>query len=912
MTTNPFRSLQRSEAEARFDLLDVEEYDVMLDLATDVERFRSITTVTFTSKGGPTFADLKPDTVTEIRFNGSPLDPDLLDRGRLPLETVAGRNELVVDATMRFRNDGEGLHRSVDPADGRHYVYGMCFMDAAPSVFACFDQPDLKAPYAVHVTAPRDWVVIGNSPGEQVEPGQWEFERTQPLSTYFVTVVAGPYHVVREEHDGIPLGLSARQSIAAALDADAEELFTLTEQCFDEFHRLFGIRYPFGEYHQAFVPEFNAGAMENPGCVTFRDPLVFTSRVTRGVRIQRATTLAHEMAHQWFGNIVTPKWWDDLWLNESFAEYMGNRVTADVTQYADAWTHNSHARRQWGLMADQAPSTHPVAGNGAVDATAALQDFDGISYAKGSSILKQLNTSVGDEVFLGGAIDHFERHRFGNATLHDLLGSWERAGAGDLSTFASSWLLTTGPDAIVLDRGAGVLRRTPPADHPADRAHTFRIATAPPGAPWSTQTVTVAGEETDVDIPAGAAVLLDPYEDTWALVRPDPVTVAMLKTVPPGPDDAMLRAGMWNNVRSAFHNAEIDPADVLDLLDVWMGAEDSDDAVYYTMPWAIQKVAPLTGDHEASLARIHAVSRSLLAAAAPGSTMQLAAYQATVDSAGDPATLRAWLAGRDLPARPRDRSRPALAHAGPAGGPRRRRPGPPRRRAGRRADRAVAGRARQGDGVAARRGGQGLGVAAVQRRGRRTELRARGGRARSVAGRAGPPHRAVRRPLLRRAPRHGRRTPGMGPGRRRPVVLPDHVADRQDAGPRPRDRRHRRPRSGPAARRRGPHRRPGPEDRGPPGLSRTMNARPRRPGPTVRVRVRELTDEGEQRHEDRVATEEPLEIRLAWPGAEPRRVWVTMRTPGHDFELAAGWLLHEGMTGPGADPRGCVLHRRRR
>ena len=650
MTTNAFRSLQRSEAEARFDLLDVEEYDVRLDLATDAERFRSITTVTFTSKGGPTFADLRPDTVNEIRFNGSPLDPDLLDRGRLPLETVAGRNELVVDATMRFRNDGEGLHRSVDPADGRHYVYGMCFMDAAPSVFACFDQPDLKAPYSVHVTAPRDWVVIGNSPGEQVEPGQWEFERTQPLSTYFVTVVAGPYHVVREEHDGIPLGLSARQSIAAALDADAEELFTLTEQCFDEFHRLFGIRYPFGEYHQAFVPEFNAGAMENPGCVTFRDPLVFTSRVTRGVRIQRATTLAHEMAHQWFGNIVTPKWWDDLWLNESFAEYMGNRVTADVTQYADAWTHNSHARRQWGLIADQAPSTHPVAGNGAVDATAALQDFDGISYAKGSSILKQLNTSVGDEVFLGGAIDHFERHRFGNAALHDLFGSWERAGAGDLSTFASSWLLTTGPDAIVLDRGAGVLRRTPPADHPADRAHTFRIATAPPGAPWSTQTVTVAGEETDVDIPAGAAVLLDPYEDTWALVRPDPVTVAMLKTVPPGPDDAMLRAGMWNNVRSAFHNAEIDPADVLDLLDVWMGAEDSDDAVYYTMPWAIQKVAPLTGDHEASLARIHAVSRSLLAAAAPGSTMQLAAYQATVDSAGDPATLRAWLAGRDLPA----------------------------------------------------------------------------------------------------------------------------------------------------------------------------------------------------------------------------------------------------------------------
>ena len=271
---------------------------------------------------------------------------------------------------MRFRNDGEGLHRSVDPADGRHYVYGMSFMDAAPSIFACFDQPDLKAPYTFHVTAPADWVVIGNAPGSsRSSRAPWEFEQTQPLSTYFVTLVAGPYHLVRDEHDGIPLGLSARASIATDLDADADELFTMTKQCFDEFHRLFGIRYPFGDYHQAFVPEFNAGAMENPGCVTFRDPLIFSSRVTRGVRIQRATTVAHEMAHQWFGNIVTPKWWDDLWLNESFAEYMGNRVTADVTEYDDAWTHNAYARRQWGLVADQRPSTHPVAGNGAVDAS---------------------------------------------------------------------------------------------------------------------------------------------------------------------------------------------------------------------------------------------------------------------------------------------------------------------------------------------------------------------------------------------------------------------------------------------------------------------------------------------------------------------------------------------------------------
>ncbi len=362
-------SLRKSEAESRRALLEVTSYDVRLDLASDPETFGSITEIRFESLGGPTFVDLKPVRVVDLRFNDAPLDPDLLDRGRLPLETVAGTNVLRVEAVMPFRNDGEGLHRSVDPADGRHYIYGMSFMDAAPSVFACFDQPDLKAPYTFHVIAPEDWTVIGNAPGEQTEPGVWEFAPTQPLSTYFVTIVAGPYHVIRDEHDGIPLGLSARASLAAELDRDADELFTMTRQCFDEFHRHFGIRYPFGDYHQAFVPEFNAGAMENPGCVTFRDPYLFPSRVTRGAKVLRATTVAHEMAHQWFGNIVTPAWWDDLWLNESFAEYMGNRVTAEATEYDDAYVHLSYQRRQWGLTADQRPSTHPVAGNGADDAT---------------------------------------------------------------------------------------------------------------------------------------------------------------------------------------------------------------------------------------------------------------------------------------------------------------------------------------------------------------------------------------------------------------------------------------------------------------------------------------------------------------------------------------------------------------
>ncbi|MEV7429352.1 aminopeptidase N [Nocardioides sp. NPDC092400] len=642
--STPHRSLQRVEAEARADLLTVESYDVRLDLAADESTFGSVTTIRFDSLGGPTFVDLKPARVHRVVLNGTPLDPDALDRGRLPLETASGPNELVVEATMRFRNDGEGLHRSVDPADGQHYVYGMSFMDAAPSVFACFDQPDLKAPYTFTVLAPTGWTVVGNAPATSPEPGLWTIGPTQPLSTYFVTVVAGPYHVLRDEHDGIALGLSARASLAPALEREADELFTLTRQSFDELHRLFGIRYPFGDYHQAFVPEFNAGAMENPGCVTFRDQLVFDTRVTRGARINRATTVAHEMAHQWFGNLVTPRWWDDLWLNESFAEYMGNRVTADATEYADAWVDTSYARRQWGLVADLGPGTHPVAGNGAVDATAALQDFDGISYTKGSTVLRQLAATLGDEVFLGGVVDHLTRHRFGNATMHDLFASWERAGAHDLSSFTEQWLRTAGPDTIELDRAAGVLRRTPPPAQPADRSHTLRVAVAGEGG-WDVRRVVVDGPETAFDA-GDAAVVLDPYDDTWAAVRADATTLSALPTVLPGIEDPGLLAGVWNNVRTAVHDAAADPAAVVDLVVSRFPVEDPEDPFQSgmprrTIPWVFSTLLPLAP--EGSVERVHEAAVARLAALEPGSEGQLAAFRASVRSAGDPEVLRGWL-----------------------------------------------------------------------------------------------------------------------------------------------------------------------------------------------------------------------------------------------------------------------------
>ncbi|GAA3527012.1 aminopeptidase N [Nocardioides daeguensis] len=644
-------SLTRAEAEHRASVLTVSSYDVELDLAASEETFGSVTTIRFRSERAATFVDVKPRALHAVRLDGQPLDVARLADGRIPLDLAAGDHELVVEAAMGFRNDGEGLHRSVDPVDGRAYVYGMSFMDAAPSVFACFDQPDLKAPYSMRVTAPADWLVVGNAPaledGTDGATKQWTLGPTPPLATYFVTLVAGPYHLIRDEHDGIPLGLSSRQSLAATLDREADELLTLTRQSFDELHRLFGVRYPFGDYHQAFVPEFNAGAMENPGCVTIRDPLLFEGSSTRADRSFRAALIAHEMAHQWFGNIVTPQWWDDLWLNESFAEYMGYRVIADATEYADGWLHQSYARRTWGITADQRPTTHPVAGNAAPDALSALQNFDGISYARGSNVLRQLAHRLGDDAFLGGVREHFDLHRFGNATMHDLFASWERAAGGEsLDGFVKDWLLTPGADRLDLDRAAGVVRRRSPAAHPADRRHELTVAVHGPDG-WTQRPFVVDGPTTPFDV-GDAPVLLDATETTWAVCPPDALTMAVLPALAPAMTDPQLRATMWNSVRLGLFEGALTPAQVAELLATAPPVEDTADGVRNLLPWVLETVLPIAP--AGTTERFHAAVRRAAEAAQAGSELQLSAFRATVLSAADAAELERWAAGEDLPA----------------------------------------------------------------------------------------------------------------------------------------------------------------------------------------------------------------------------------------------------------------------
>jgi aminopeptidase N len=649
------QSLKLTEARDRFALLSPISYDVTLDLASDEETFRSVTAIRFRSGAGRTFLDIRPVSLETVVLDGIPLDPHLLRDGRFPLDLDEAEHALVVEATMRFRNDGEGLHRSHDPADGRDYVYGMSFMNAAPTVFGCFDQPDLKAPYTFHVTAPPDWTVAANAAGKEVAPGHWEFEESAPLATYFVTLLAGPYRVVEEEHDGIPLRLFSRQSLGDCLEEQADDVLTVTRQCFDELHRLFGIRYAFGKYDQAFVPEFNAGAMENPGLVTFRDLYVFSSRVTRAQETARANTIAHEMAHQWFGNLVTPRWWDDLWLNESFAEYMGTRVAAAATAYDDAWAWESLTRKNWGLAADTRPSTHPVAGNGAADALAALQDFDGISYAKGAATLRQLAARIGDDAFLGGVRDHLERHRFGNAAMTDLFGSWERAGAGDLAGWTDAWLRAAGMDALTLDRSGSALVRTPPPGG-TPRPHALDLAVWTEGT-WSVRPVELVEDRAPVDV-GDAPVLVDPSERTWAEVGFDQLTLDALDELLPAMTEPMLRASVWNAVRNGVHQATLSPERALDLVCVGIPSEESDTALTALAHWvAFEQRAGLAGsgklpavvaDPVAAAHRLREAFAHRLDSAAPGSGTQLAALHGLVATTSSPEELLRLLHG-ELP-----------------------------------------------------------------------------------------------------------------------------------------------------------------------------------------------------------------------------------------------------------------------
>ena len=485
-------NLTREEARERSALIKVTSYQVDLNLTQGDETFGSQCVIRFScaAPGAGTFVNLTAPAVSKITLNGEPVAPGAFDGERIALAGLTTENVVVVDAECAYSRSGEGLHRFVDPADGNVYLYSDLETFKAHRIYACFDQPDMKASYQLSVTAPTGWDVVSNmaprsdeavaGPARSGAARRWRFPATPPMPTYVTHVSAGPYHVVRDEHDGIPLGIYCRQSLAEYLDPD--ELFTITKQGFDFFHSSFGSKYPFGKYDQLFVPEFKAGAMENAGAVTILEDYVFRSRVTDVAREVRGVTILHEMAHMWFGDLVTMRWWDDLWLNESFATWAGTQAAAEATRWTSAWTTFTQGFKAWAYRQDQLPSTHPIAAD-IPDIHAVEVNFDGITYAKGASVLKQLVAYVGEENFLAGVRKYFAAHAWENAALADLLAALEETSGRDLAAWSREWLQTAGVNtlrpAFTLDDSGRFtsfeVRQEAAATHPVLRSHRIAI-----------------------------------------------------------------------------------------------------------------------------------------------------------------------------------------------------------------------------------------------------------------------------------------------------------------------------------------------------------------------------------------------------------------------------------------------------
>ncbi|MGH3095913.1 MAG: aminopeptidase N [Streptosporangiales bacterium] len=580
-------NLGRDEARERARLLDVDSYVVELDLTTGEERFSSTTTVTFGCRepGASTFIDVCAEGIREATLNGSALDTSGYNGQRLTLPALAERNELVVVADAVYSRTGEGLHRFVDPVDERVYLYTQFEAPDAQRMYACFDQPDLKATFELSLLAPGGWVAVSNATpdvaGEPANDGaeHWHFPPTKPISTYITALVAGHYHHVHDEYDGVPLGLYCRESLAEHLDAD--ELFEVTKQGLEFYQRLFDYRYPFGKYDQLFVPEYNMGAMENAGCVTFVEDFIFRSRVTDAARERRGDVILHEMAHMWFGDLVTMRWWDDLWLNESFATYAAAHAETSATRWTGAWTSFASGEKAWAVSQDQLPTTHPISAD-APDLQTVMTNFDGITYAKGASVLKQLVAYVGQDEFFEGVRRYFKRHEWGNTSLSDLLTALEETSGRDLVAWSKEWLETAGintmrPSYEVDTDGRftsfAVLQEAPDA-YPTLRSHRLAVGlydrTSDGLVRRRRVELDVVGARTEVPELVGEQrpdlVLVNDDDLAYTKVRFDAHSLSTLTEHADELRDSLARALVWANAWDMCRDAELPARDYVRLV----------------------------------------------------------------------------------------------------------------------------------------------------------------------------------------------------------------------------------------------------------------------------------------------------------------------------------------------------------
>ncbi|MFF3329510.1 aminopeptidase N [Streptomyces sp. NPDC002888] len=670
----PGTNLTREEAQQRAKLLTVDSYEIDLDLSGAQEggTYRSVTTVRFdvAENGAESFIDLVAPTVHEVTINGDALDPaEVFKDSRIALPgLLEGRNVLRVSADCAYTNTGEGLHRFVDPVDQQAYLYTQFEVPDARRVFASFEQPDLKATFQFTVKAPDGWTVVSNSPTPEPKDNVWEFAPTPRISTYITALIVGPYHSVHSvyEKDGqsVPLGIYCRPSLAEFLDSDA--IFEVTRQGFEWFQEKFDYAYPFEKYDQLFVPEFNAGAMENAGAVTIRDQYVFRSKVTDAAYEVRAETILHELAHMWFGDLVTMEWWNDLWLNESFATYTSIACQAahPESRWPHSWTTFANSMKTWAYRQDQLPSTHPIMAE-INDLDDVLVNFDGITYAKGASVLKQLVAYVGEDEFFRGVQAYFKAHAFGNTRLSDLLGALEETSGRDLKTWSKKWLETAGinilrPEIETDENGvvtSFAIRQEAPAlpagakGEPTLRPHRIAVGLYDldddSGKLVRDERIEldVDGELTAVPQLVGKrrpdVVLLNDDDLSYAKVRMDEKSLAFVTEHLGDFESSLPRALSWASAWDMTRDAELPTRDYLSLVLSGIGKE-SDIGVVQSLHRQVKLAIDLYADptaREALLTRWTDATLAHLRAAAPGSDHQLAWARAFAATARTPEQL---------------------------------------------------------------------------------------------------------------------------------------------------------------------------------------------------------------------------------------------------------------------------------
>jgi len=680
----PAENLTRAEARERAAVVTTQSYDVTLDLTASPTTFGSRTVVRFgATPGASTFIDLIAPTVHEVTLNGRALDvADVFADSRIRLDDLAAENELTVVADAAYMNTGEGLHRFVDPVDDEVYLYSQFEVADSRRVFAVFEQPDLKATFAFTVTAPAHWKVVSNYPqvgdAAPVEDGTnrnggvdkgtatWTFETTPRISPYITAIIAGPYHEERGEltsSDGrtIPLGVYCRESLAEHLDTD--NILDITRAGFAFYEEKFDFPYPFAKYDQLFVPEFNAGAMENAGAVTFLESYVFRSKVPEATVERRAVTILHELAHMWFGDLVTMRWWDDLWLNESFAEYASTLATAEATRWTSAWTTFSSLEKSWAYRQDQLPSTHPIVAD-MRDLEDVEVNFDGITYAKGASVLKQLVAWVGQDEFFAGVRAYFAKHAWGNTELRDLLSELETTSGRDLSAWSGLWLEKAGVTllrpAIEVDQDGVItsfdVLQEVPDEHPVQRPHRLAVGGYDLDADTG-RLVRTAHVELDVDGPRTAVpalvgkprpalVLVNDDDLAYAKIRLDEHSLATAIEHLSSFDDSLPRTLVWAAAWDATRDGETPARDFVDLV-LRNIAHETDSSVVLVLLRQLSTALDLyVAPEHREATEVAAADRllELARAAAAGSDTQLQLVKAFAGRASTSAQLDAVVA----------------------------------------------------------------------------------------------------------------------------------------------------------------------------------------------------------------------------------------------------------------------------